>query len=46
MQYFIEFNTENKIDAQIYTYIGYNLEELVSRIGNAQRNNQLGGVDS
>jgi hypothetical protein len=40
----MELDTKNRTDTQIYTYIGHNIEELVFGIGNAQRDNKMGGV--
>jgi hypothetical protein len=40
----MDFSIRIRMDAQIYTYIGHNFEELVSRIGNAHRDSKMGRV--
>ena len=40
----MEFIIGNRMDAQIYTHTRQNYEELVFGIGNAQRDNKMGGV--
>jgi hypothetical protein len=42
----MEFNTKEGMDTHIYTYTGYNSEELVSGDGDAQRNNKMGRTGS
>jgi hypothetical protein len=42
----IDFDTEGGMDTHVYTYTGYNYEEVVLGIGNAERNNKLGQVGS
>jgi hypothetical protein len=38
----MEFITRDKMDAQIYTHIGHNFEELVFGIGNVHRDINMG----
>jgi hypothetical protein len=46
MQKFIEFDTRDVMDEQIYTHTGQNSEELVFGIENVQRDNIMGIVGS
>jgi hypothetical protein len=33
-----------RVDAQIHTHVGHNLEELVLRIGDVQGDNEMGRI--
>jgi hypothetical protein len=39
-------DTKEGMDAQVYTYTGYNSKQLVLGTGNVQINKNLGQVDS
>jgi len=41
----MDFNTRDRMDAQIYTHSGHNSEELVFGIRDAQGDEMMGRVD-